>query len=289
MTTKTIGLLMENEDIFPIILENIPQHVFWKDTNGKFMGCNRNFAKALGFSNPQEIIGKTDFDVTDQEKAERFLRIDKKVIEENHPIYHMKECYKDASGKKLWLNVNKVPLHDEHGNVIGVLGTLEDVTEQVELENKLRHNTEKYVELIESTNAAYVILSDSMNILDANSIFLKLIGCSSLNECLNKNPRTWIAAEHVKKFDNAFNQILNGHPMLDLEVCFININGTPINVAINANIIENGGKKIVCLARNISNKKKKEAEKFIMQEKRKDRIKQNISAIRSQIKKRLGE
>lgn len=277
--------LIENQKMLQKIINSVPQHIFWKDKNSVFIGCNKNFADTVGLKNPRDIAGKTDFDLIEKEKANYFIGIDKEVMDSDQSKYNMTESHKDANGKQRWLNVNKIPLHDADGKVIGVLGTFEDVTEKVELENKLKRNEEKYRSLIEATNTAYIIMDTKFEIMEANQAYINLMGYQSMEDIEGRNPRSWIIQEDIEKFDNAFKGILNGNVINDLEIHLHNNNNKLICVSINGSVIENGGKKIFCLIRNISDRKTIEAQKYIKEQKQKDRIKQNIIQIRGQLKR----
>ena len=111
--TKTIErTLKETQNILQMVINHIPQYVFWKDTNSVFLGCNKNFAQVVGLNDPTEIIGKTDYDLTNKEKADHFIEMDQTVIETNKPLYNMVEPHTGANGDKMWVNINKVPLYD---------------------------------------------------------------------------------------------------------------------------------------------------------------------------------
>jgi len=280
-------MINQTNEMLQIIIENIPQLVFWKDKNGVFMGCNKKFSDSLGLSCPEKIIGKTDYDLTDEENANFFTEIDKKVINDNKAIYQNRRSYKNSNDEPLWFNINKVPLHDNSGNIIGVLGTMENITEQINLENKLRNNNIKYKLLIESTNTAYIILNEKTEIMETNDIFLKLLGADSLYFCLGKPLSLWIAPKYNIKFTKAFNDLLNGNPINDLELHLITEKNNFVYVSLHANIIENGSIKIFCLVRNISTRKANESKIFIRDQKKRDKLKQNIFALRNEIKEQI--
>ena len=122
-----------------MVLDNTPQAVFWKNLDLVFIGCNRSFAIDAGVSVPENIIGKTDFDVAwSREQAEAFRRWDRHVISTGIPQYHIVEAQTQADGKQAWLDTNKVPLLDARGRVVGVMGTYEDITERKQAELALR-------------------------------------------------------------------------------------------------------------------------------------------------------
>jgi two-component system cell cycle sensor histidine kinase/response regulator CckA len=275
--------------MLPTIIENIPQLIFWKDTEGVFLGCNTKFAKSLGLDSPQDIIGKNDYDVTDAENARHFIETDKKVISDNIAIFQERQTMKNAQGHQLWLNIHKVPLHDENNQIIGVLGTMEDITAQVNLEQKLRNNNIKYKSLIESTNTAYMILNESLEIMEANNIFMKLLNSDSLYACLGKPISLWIAPKFQEIFIDAFNGLFKGDAINDLEMHLVTEKDEIVCVSINANIIENGDIKIFCLVRNIAARKAVESEKYIKKEKKRDKLKQDIANIKQSLNDDITE
>ncbi len=123
-----------------IVIDNIPQFVFWKDVNLVYLGCNRNFAKVAGLESHEDIVGKTDFELPwRREEAEQFREVDRRVMESGVPERQILETQLQADGKDALLETNKIPLRDETGQVVGLLGTYADITEQRDLEEQLRH------------------------------------------------------------------------------------------------------------------------------------------------------
>ena len=131
--------LRASQAMLQMVLDNTPQAVFWKNLDLVFIGCNRSFAIDAGVGVPENIIGKTDFDVAwSHEQAEAFRRWDRHVISTGVPQYHIVEAQTQADGKQAWLDTNKVPLLDARGRVVGVMGTYEDITERKQAELALR-------------------------------------------------------------------------------------------------------------------------------------------------------
>lgn len=121
----------ESEGRLQIIINNLPKFIFWKDKDLKFMGCNNAFAQVAGLSSPAEIVGKTDFDFWKNE-AQAYRADDLQVINTKQAKLNYEEPQTDGEGKETWSRVSKVPLLDKAGEVIGILGMFEDVTEQKE-------------------------------------------------------------------------------------------------------------------------------------------------------------
>lgn len=113
-----------------MVIDHIPQYVFWKDSNSRYLGCNANYFKAAGYDNVDEIISKTDFDLPwSKEEAEFQHMVDRRIMDNDAPEFRIQETRKNADGTIMEMETNKIPLHGPQGNVIGILGTYEDVTE----------------------------------------------------------------------------------------------------------------------------------------------------------------
>ncbi len=137
---QTEKAMIEKEELLQLVLDNIPQYIFWKDRNSVYLGCNRNFAIIAGLNNPLEIVGKTDYDLPwKKEESDFFRECDARVMETDTPEYHIIEPLLQADGTQSWVNTNKIPLHDAEGNVVGILGTFEDITERQRVEEKIRY------------------------------------------------------------------------------------------------------------------------------------------------------
>ena len=135
--------LVKSKHFLQLVVDSIPQIIFWKDCNSVFLGCNQRLADIWGLSSVEEIAGKTDNDVsTPQEKSEWYREWDKRVIESGVPELHIVEKKQKADGKHKWLDTNKIPLLDEENNVVGVLATIEDITERKQVEEALGQKEE---------------------------------------------------------------------------------------------------------------------------------------------------
>ncbi|MEJ2140821.1 MAG: ATP-binding protein [Gammaproteobacteria bacterium] len=130
--------LKESKDVLQSVLDNIPQFVFWKDSDSRYLGCNRNFLEATGLDNLSELIGKTDYDMPwSDTEAEDYRKDDKDVMDNGVAKLHIQETQHTADGKTIYVDTNKIPLFDENDNVVGILGTYEDITERKLIEQEL--------------------------------------------------------------------------------------------------------------------------------------------------------
>ena len=136
--------LRESKQLLQLVMDNIPQLIFWKDSNSVYLGCNQNFATVAGFKNAENIVGKNDFDlVWKPEETEHFRECDRRVMDSDCPELGILESQLQADGREAWLETNKIPLHDSKGKVIGVLGTVQDITVRKQAEEALKRSKEE--------------------------------------------------------------------------------------------------------------------------------------------------
>jgi PAS domain S-box-containing protein len=134
---QTAEAFRATQEMLQLVMDHIPQAIFWKDRNSVFLGCNYRLALNLGLSSPEEIKGKTDFDFTPAAYASAYQSDDKQVMETDTAKLNIEEPSFKADGSPAWLRTNKIPLHDSEDHVVGLLGTYEDITEQKEAEAAL--------------------------------------------------------------------------------------------------------------------------------------------------------
>ncbi len=136
---ETENALRDSQQMLQLVMDNIPQAIFWKDRSYVILGGNRNFFTDAGDGTPESVIGKTDYELTYRlEEADFFREVDRRVMDNDRPEYHIIEPQLQADGKQAWLETNKIPLHNADGRVVGILGTYEDITERKEAEEALR-------------------------------------------------------------------------------------------------------------------------------------------------------
>ncbi|HVY86473.1 MAG TPA: ATP-binding protein [Caulobacterales bacterium] len=111
-----------------LVLDAFPAAVFWKDTQSRYLGCNRRFADDTGLAHPNDVIGKTDFDFVSADQAEAFRADDRAVMATGKPEIAIEETVVLPSGETLFLETNKLPLRDASGAIVGVVCTYKDIT-----------------------------------------------------------------------------------------------------------------------------------------------------------------
>jgi diguanylate cyclase (GGDEF)-like protein/PAS domain S-box-containing protein len=125
------------------VLDDEPEFIFWKNLESVYLGCNQKFAEAAGFASPNEVVGKTDYDLSWTEgEADFYREVDRRVMADDLPEYHIIESQLQSNGRRLWIDTSEVPYHDDQGQVVGLLGMFTDITTRVESAKLLSQGTE---------------------------------------------------------------------------------------------------------------------------------------------------
>jgi diguanylate cyclase (GGDEF)-like protein/PAS domain S-box-containing protein len=161
--------LRESERLYRLLVDNLPQRVFFKGTDFSYVSCNRQYADDLGVAQ-DDIRGKTDFDFFPRELAEAYRSSDRQVLDSGG-LDEREEPYL-KNGETLYIHTVKTPLRDEQGNIMGILGIFWDVTAQRALETQLR----QAAAVFESTAEGVVIIGVDGRIVAVNNAFVAITG-----------------------------------------------------------------------------------------------------------------
>ncbi len=120
--------LQRERDLLRTLIDHLPDLVFVKDRDGRFVMANRAIARFLGVAGPADVVGRTDDDFFSPELAAHFIDDDRRVMETGSPLIDREESVVGTEGQALWLLTTKIPLRDTAGEVIGLVGIGRNVT-----------------------------------------------------------------------------------------------------------------------------------------------------------------
>ncbi len=217
--------LQESHQLLQLVMDNIPQSVFWKDRNLVYLGCNREFALDAGFSSAEEIVGKTDFEMPWLEQAELYRADDFQVMESDTPKLGYEEPQTTPEGGRIWLRTSKVPMHDAEGNVVAILGMYEDITERKEVEEALREQ-QAFLHQVIDLNPSLIFVKDRESRFVLGNKALADIYGTTVEDLVGKSDADFTAdAEQAERFhlddlqvmDSLQERIIPDRPLTDAE------------------------------------------------------------------------
>ena len=154
---------------YDALVETIPENVFVKDANSVYVDGNAAYAAQFDLA-PEDLPGKTDYDLNPPDQAERYRNSDQRVMEKGE-VEHTEITY-ERKGEQRWSRSIKAPVKDEEGNVIGILGLFNDITEEKQTENQLHIKDQA----IEAMNSGFALFDLDAEVQYANPALMEMLG-----------------------------------------------------------------------------------------------------------------
>ena len=249
--------------ILRTVIDNVPQLIFWKDLESRYLGCNKAFAKANNINSPKNMIGKTDQDFNFSKTEVSYIsELEQNVMESEIPLRNfIYEDTRQAKDKAIYKQ-NKQPLYDEAGKVIGIIGTAENITGRILSDIALSESEARYRHLFNSANDAiflHAFNEDTLEVtlVDVNDIACKRYGYTKA-ELLQLPPFGLDTPEVLKSFDYK-NFLKNLHEKNVVETTHITKDGRTVAVEINITVfVLQSQKYLSSIVRDISKRKQTE-------------------------------
>lgn len=149
--------LAYERDLLRALLDTVPDAIYFKDRESRFLRCSQEMARRVGVASTEELLGKTDFDLFSGEHAQQAFDDEQEIIRTGQPILGKPEKETWRSGRETWVLTTKMPFRDHEGNIIGTLGISKDITKLIEIEKELEKARD---EALESTRLKNVLLGN---------------------------------------------------------------------------------------------------------------------------------
>ncbi len=172
---KIFSKLTSEQSLFLALLENIPDSIYFKDTESRFIKVNDAKANRHGLK-PEQLIGKTDFDLFDYAHASRSFNDEQLIIKTGKPIIGKEERQDQPDGKTIWISATKMPLYDSEGKIIGTFGISRDITTTKMSQDLVKESEQLYRALFEGSDDGMFFTSENI-IIDCNQAVLDIFKC----------------------------------------------------------------------------------------------------------------
>lgn len=174
--------LEQEKKLLSSLLDNLPDTIYFKDSESRFTRINRAQARHLGVANPEDAIGKSDADFFPSGEARQKLVDERRMMIAGEPIIGLVER-SNTTGEQRWVSSTKVPLRDETGKITGLVGVSRDITAYKQVELERLEMQSRYQMLFESSVEA-ILIADEKALLDGNPAALKMFRCADKSDLL---------------------------------------------------------------------------------------------------------
>ena len=238
------------------IIDSIPDLIILKDTDGNYLGSNTAFQQFTGLPESAHI-GKTDYELFDNEQALAFRSHDQETLETG-ATHKQEDWVTYRNGDKRLLSTIKTPFHDADGQVLGLVGISRDITDRVAAENSLR----QAAAVFESTREGVIITDTEKRILMVNRAFTELLGYNE-DEILGKSMDILQSPRHDSEFFRRIWQEIRKKGHWQGEVWNVRKNGDEFPILCSTSAVQSDSGEItqyVSVFTDISKIKETEAE-----------------------------
>lgn len=144
--------LEAERNLLRALIDNMPDKVYAKDTDSRFIICNNALVKRMGKSNQEEVIGKSDLELLTGDLAKSYYENEQEIIRTGKPLIDFEESIGTVSGMIRWNLTTKVPFRDTNGKILGIVGIGKDITDRKRKETEVHVLSEITQGIVSTSN-----------------------------------------------------------------------------------------------------------------------------------------
>jgi PAS domain S-box-containing protein len=252
---------LDDSSLLRTLIDTLPEQVYVKDTEGRYVLNNLAHVRALGAASPDDVAGKSDFDFYPEELAERYRVDEREVLDSGRPLIGKEEPSVDGEGNERRHSTTRVPLRDGNGEIVGLLGVTWDETERRLAEEALKESEERFRTAFEDAPIGVALVDLDGRRFRVNRALCEMLGYSEEKLCSEKY------LEHIHPEDreissNHFRQTLEERVgTYTLERRYIHAEGHAVWNLTSVSLIQDAQgnpSHFVCLHQDITDRKEVE-------------------------------
>lgn len=201
-----------DSSILRVLMDTIPDQIYFKDRQSRFVHNNNAHARILGVASPAECVGKTDYDFFSQEHADEALRDEQEIMRTGQPLIGKIERNTFLDGSQSWVSTTKLVWRDANGQIIGTLGLTRDITATKIAEDKLNQERNLLRTIIDHLPSRIYVKDAAGRYVLNNRAHLLSLGAASQHHAFGRTPLDFFNNERARQAVADDEQVLRGGP-----------------------------------------------------------------------------
>ncbi|MSU69805.1 MAG: PAS domain S-box protein [Opitutaceae bacterium] len=198
--------------ILHVLMETIPDRIYFKDRQSRFVRVNQAYASWHGFASPDQVIGKTDSDLFKPEHAQAAYAAEQEIIRTGEPLLGQIEKISRRDGYISWGSTTKMPWHDPTGRIIGTFGLTRDATAMKEAEEKLFKDHNLFQTIVDHLPSRIFVKDAASRYVLNNRAHLQSLGLNRQEQASGRTTIDFYPGERGRQALADDQQVLSGGP-----------------------------------------------------------------------------
>jgi PAS domain S-box-containing protein len=209
------------------LMDAIPDNIYFKDSQSRFLRINRAKAQRSGLASPDDAVGKSDSDFFQPEHARKAFDDEQRVMRTGEPLVDHQEKLIWPDGHVSWVSATKVPLQTRDGRVLGTLGVSRDITAQRLIADALQRERDRLRTLIDNLPDIIFIKDSEYRLVTVNQAYVRQFGFDSEQQVLGKTDFEFCPADLAQVYrEDDRRVILHNETLINREEPIVAPDGT---------------------------------------------------------------